>query len=112
METPPNVTFFIELALLRLGKEISDGLDWRYRSQRVSQIVDHWRNMEAITQEAKVELLKCWHELLLDVLAREREQALRRNEGRSDTDDLRGEVSMCYIDFTQCVGNCLDALSI
>lgn len=109
MNTPPLL--FIEVALLRLGKEIVDGLDYKERTEKATQIINHWHSVKEINDEVRNRLFKCWQELLLNVNVRDRELVIRRTEGRQDTQDVHQEVRLLYIDYCECVGSCLDSLA-
>lgn len=106
MNTPPIL--FIEVALLRLGKEIVDGLDLKERTKMVDQIVNHWYERKEIDDEVRNQLFKCWQELVLN----DRELLIRRSEARYDTQDVHQEVRLLYIEYCECVGGCLDSLAI
>ncbi len=110
MKTPPLL--FIELALLRLGKEIVDGLEYRSRTEKATQIVNHWHSVKEINDEVRNRLFKCWQELLLVALSHEKEIEYRQRESKTDTDDLNAEARHAYYDFCECVGGCLDSLAI
>jgi len=108
--TPQNVVFFIELALLRLGKETLDGLDYFSRVEKARQIISHWHKRGEISDDIREHLLSCWEDFLIDVAARDRELSIRRTEGQTDTEDVHKDTHLCYVDFCQCIGNCLDPL--
>lgn len=112
METPPNIIFFIEPALGHLGEEIVAGLDFRERTEKATAIINHWYNKGEITDGVRNMLLKCWQELLLEVITHEREFRIRQQERNTNTEDLREEIHLSYIDFRECVGGCLDSLAI
>lgn len=109
--TPPNVNLFIEVALLRLGKEIVDGLDHRDRTIKAGQIIHFWNEVGKIDDLTRDRLLQCWHELLVDAATRDREIKIRRTEGRTDTEDVHREMVLLYTNFCGSVSDCLDTLS-
>jgi len=110
--TPPNVISFIELALMRLGEEMMNGLDYDSRTEKAKQVINHWNNVGEIADETREKLLQCWDELLIDVRVRDRELSIRRSEGNTDTDDVHMDTKACYVDFIQCVGDCLDPILV
>ena len=85
MNIPPNVTFLIKIALLRLRKEMMDGLNCTSRTQRIGQIVDFWYRHKAIRSDVANLLLEYWYELLEDILVYEKEYGLVRLEGGNST---------------------------
>ena len=112
MNIPPNVTFFVEIALLRLGREMMDGLDYTSRNQRIGQIVNFWCAREAIRRDVANLLLEYWHELLAEALAYNREYEFVRLEGGSSVIELQRQASLSYIQFCEQVGGCLDSLAV
>ncbi len=112
MDTPPNVAFFIEIALFRLGKEIAEGQNLKTRADKAAVVINHYLAKGEITDDIKEGLFKCWGDLAIDVATRDRELAIRRHEGRQDTADVNRETYLCYLGFCSCVSNCLDTLSI
>ena len=106
---PPAL--FIEIALLRLGKEIADGLDHQSRTGKVTQIITFWHNMREVDNEIKDFLLVHWQELLLEVLTHERELEIRKRVGNTDTEDLRSETRTALTTFYKSIGDCLKSLA-
>src|SRR3990167_8618148 len=97
MNTP--LLLFIEVALLRLGKETSDGLDYRIRTEKATQIINHWHSCKEIDGEVRDKLFKCWQELILVVLSHQKEAEYRRREGMTDTEDIKAEARHAYYNF-------------
>lgn len=112
MDIPPNLTFFIEKALLRLGKEIVDGLDREERTERAKGIVENYYERRVIDKKTRDKLVQCWQDLLFDCSARDIELSIREREGKTETDDVHRDTYLCYVNFCQCVGDCLDILSV
>lgn len=112
MNTPPNVTFFVEIALLRLGKEMTEGLDCTSRTKRIGQIVNFWYRREAISSAVANLLLEFWQELLAERLAYDREYGLVRLEGGRSIIELQRQASLSYVRFCEQIGGCLDYLAV
>ena len=105
--TPPNVISFIELALIRLGREMSNGLDYDSRTEKARGIIYHWSKVGGITDEIRERLLQCWEDFLIDVQVRDRELSIRSSDGNPEAADVHMETKACYVDFIQCIGDCL-----
>lgn len=109
MTTP---TLFIEKALLHLGREISDGLDYRSRTEKVTQIITFWHEMGEVDTEERSSLLKYWQELLIVIVSHDKEFGIRQREGKTDIEDLKAEARNALENFYESVGDCLDSLAV
>ena len=59
MDTPPNIAFFIKIALLRLGKEIAEGQNLKTRADKAAVVINHYLKKGEITDDIKDGLFRC-----------------------------------------------------